>query len=143
MFGKQVKTSAPGEKPVEASRKTTPASASLIGPDVTIEGDFSGQGLVHVEGVIKGGVRVGELILGDSGQVEGAIFADTVEIRGKVKGAIQARTVRLHATAQVMGDIVHETLSMEPGAFFEGRSVRTPAPTVIEAAAPVAALAAE
>jgi cytoskeletal protein CcmA (bactofilin family) len=143
MFGKQAKSPATGEKPAEAPRKTAPASASLVGPDVTIEGDFAGQGLVHVEGAIKGGVRVGELILGDSGHIEGAVFADVVEIRGKVKGAIQARTVRLHATAQVTGDIVHETLSMEPGAYFEGRSVRTPAATVIEAGAPVAAIAAE
>lgn len=143
MFGKQAKTPSSGEKPAEPTRKAAAAGASLIGPDVTIEGDFSGEGLVHVEGVIKGGVRVGELILGDGGLIEGAIFADSVEIRGKVKGAIQARAVRLHASAHVAGDIVHETLSMEPGAYFEGRSVRTPAPTVIEAAPAMAAIAAE
>jgi cytoskeletal protein CcmA (bactofilin family) len=143
MFGKTAKGGPAADKAAEAPRRAAPASASLIAQDVVIEGDFAAQGLVHVEGAVKGGVRVGELILGETGLIEGAIFAETVEIRGKVKGAIQARTVRLYASAQVSGDIVHETLSMETGAGFEGRSVRAPVQGVIEAPAPVAALAAE
>ena len=144
MFGKTAsKTTPAGDRTSEAHRKPGAAAASLIARDVVIEGDFAGEGLVHVEGLIRGGVRVGELILGDGGVIEGAIFADTVEIRGRVKGAIQARAVRLHASAQVNGDIVHESLSMETGACFEGRSVRTPPPAAIEGPAAVAALAAE
>jgi cytoskeletal protein CcmA (bactofilin family) len=32
--------------------------------------------------------------------------------------------VRLYGTAHVDGDITHEQLSMETGAFFQGRSVK-------------------
>jgi cytoskeletal protein CcmA (bactofilin family) len=143
MFGKTAKSGPAADRAADGPRRAAPASASLIAPDVVIEGDFAAQGLVHVEGAVRGGVRVGELILGETGIIEGAIFAETVEIRGKVKGAIQARAVRLYASALVSGDIVHETLFMETGAGFEGRSVRAPAPSVIEASTPVAAIAAE
>ncbi|MFY8143050.1 MAG: polymer-forming cytoskeletal family protein, partial [Caulobacter sp.] len=42
-----------------------------------------------------------------------------------------AQSVRLYGTARVDGDITHEQLAMEPGAEFQGRSLkfRRPAPS--------------
>ena len=118
--------------PGEASRKA-PAPASLISQDLTIEGSIAGEGDLHVDGTIRGEVRIGKLTLGDTGHIEGAIIAETVEARGRIIGSVTAKQVRLYGTAYVDGDITHEQLSMELGAFFQGRSLKfqRPAPAIV------------
>lgn len=111
---------APSEAP--ASRKPMPAS--LISENMTLEGGLTGEGELHVDGVIRGTVRVAKLSIGETGHIEGAIHADSVEVRGRVLGEVSAKQVKLYATAHVDGDITHEQLSMEIGAFFQGRSLR-------------------
>ena len=41
-------------------------------------------------------------------------------IRGRVVGTIRGRRVQLASTCHVEGDILHEALAVETGAFFEG-----------------------
>ncbi len=43
---------------------------------------------------------------------------------GTVKGDIRARSVFVAASARVSGDIVHETISIESGAYIEGQLKR-------------------
>jgi cytoskeletal protein CcmA (bactofilin family) len=107
-------------RPAQRPQKGT----SLIGGDMVLEGDISGGGEIQVEGTIKGDIRVEHVTVGDGGVVEGGIYADAVEVRGKVSGSITAKQVRLYGACQVDGDITHEQLAMETGAFFQGRSLR-------------------
>lgn len=118
--------------PGENARKA-PAPASLISQDLTIEGAIAGEGDLHVDGTIRGEVRIGKLTLGDTGHIEGSIIAETVEARGRIIGSVTAKQVRLYGTAYVDGDITHEQLSMELGAFFQGRSLKfqRPAPAIV------------
>jgi cytoskeletal protein CcmA (bactofilin family) len=108
--------------PAETARKAR--VASLISADITIEGNVSGDGELQIDGVVRGEVRVGKLTIGDTGHVEGAVVADAIEVRGRVVGALTAKQIRLYGTAYVDGDITHEQLAMETGAFFQGRSLR-------------------
>jgi cytoskeletal protein CcmA (bactofilin family) len=101
-----------------------PKGSSIIGGDMVLEGDISGGGEIQVEGTIKGDVRVEHVTVGDGGAVEGGIYAEIVEVRGKVSGSITAKQVRLYGACHVDGDITHEQLAMETGAFFQGRSLR-------------------
>jgi cytoskeletal protein CcmA (bactofilin family) len=103
---------------------TSPKVASLIAADTTIDGGVSGDTELHVDGVIRGDVAVARLSIGESGQVEGAIQAESVEARGRVVGSITAKQVRLYASCHIDGDITHEQLTMEAGAFFQGRSLK-------------------
>ncbi|HVN02664.1 MAG TPA: polymer-forming cytoskeletal protein [Caulobacteraceae bacterium] len=103
--------------------------SSLIGAEMTFEGDVSGGGEIQIDGTIKGDVRVEHVTVGDGGMVEGGIYAEAVEVRGKVSGSITAKQVRLYGACQVDGDITHEQLAMETGAFFQGRSLRLQRPT--------------
>jgi cytoskeletal protein CcmA (bactofilin family) len=98
--------------------------ASLIAADMTFEGNVSGGGELQIDGHVKGDVRVERVVIGDGGQVDGGIFAEAVEVRGRVCGAITAKQVRLYGACHVDGDITHEQLAMETGAFFQGRSLR-------------------
>jgi cytoskeletal protein CcmA (bactofilin family) len=106
---------------------------------MVLEGDISGGGEIQVEGTIKGDVRVEHVTVGDGGAVEGGIYAEIVEVRGKVSGSITAKQVRLYGACHVDGDITHEQLAMETGAFFQGRSLRLQRPTPAATTATVAA----
>ncbi|MFO1012504.1 MAG: polymer-forming cytoskeletal protein [Caulobacteraceae bacterium] len=124
-----------------APKPSTPKVASLIANDMTLEGSITAEGELQIDGTIRGDVRVGRLNIGESGMVEGAVYADSVELRGKVVGSITAKTVRLYGTCHVDGDITHEQLAMETGAFFQGRSLkfqRPPAGTSAPAPSPTA-----
>jgi len=66
--------------------------------------------------------------------VTGKIVADSVYINGTVKGQIMARKVALAGSAKVMGDILHENLSIETGAFLEGNCRRLKDSDLAEAA---------
>jgi cytoskeletal protein CcmA (bactofilin family) len=56
--------------------------------------------------------------------VRGSIAGEAVRICGAVNGQIKGTTVTLAKTAKVVGDVMHQTLSIEPGAFFEGQCRR-------------------
>ncbi|MGZ8364629.1 MAG: bactofilin family protein [Caulobacteraceae bacterium] len=137
MFSKSKPTNSPAPKasnvppPLDpailnggAARKPASKSASVIGNDITIEGGVTGDGELHVDGVVRGDIRVGRLTVGETGQVDGSVYGEMVEVRGKVVGSITAKQIRLYGTAHVDGDITHEQLAMETGAFFQGRSLK-------------------
>lgn len=125
MFSKPTKPAAPrAEGAPEANPGRKPLPASLFGENVAMKGDLTSDGEVQLDGAILGDVKVGHLAIGETGQVEGVIEADSVEVRGRVAGAIIARTVKLYATARVDGDITHEQISIEAGAHFAGRSLK-------------------
>lgn len=117
---------APTPPAADAGPRRAPTAPSLIAEDVTLEGSVSGEAELHIDGVIKGDVRVCRLSVGETATIEGTVTAETVECRGRVIGAIVAKQVRLYGTAHVDGDITHEQLAMEPGAFFQGRSLKFP-----------------
>ncbi len=114
------------------TRRPGPTVASLISGDMTVEGNIVGGGEIQIDGVIKGDVRIERVTVGEGGQVEGGIFAEAVEVRGKVSGSITAKQVRLYGDCHVDGDITHEQLAMETGAFFQGRSLRLQRPAAAE-----------
>jgi cytoskeletal protein CcmA (bactofilin family) len=69
-------------------------------------------------------VKCSQLVIGSSGAVHGEITADKIRIHGAVTGKIISKTVFLSQTAKVKGDIVHESLAIEPGARVEGMCSR-------------------
>ncbi|MDY6922617.1 MAG: polymer-forming cytoskeletal protein [Pseudomonadota bacterium] len=119
----------PGASPTAASSAARPASApavsqrglSTLSSDLQFDGNVSGGGDLQIDGAIKGDVRVGRLIVGETGAVEGNVSADYVEIRGRIVGAVSGKQVKLIATAYVDGDITAEQLSIDIGAYFQGR----------------------
>ena len=119
---------APASAAPDAAARKAPGVPSVIARDMTIEGGLIGDGELHVDGIIRGDVRVSRLTIGESGQIEGTVCAEVVDARGKVIGSISAQQIHLYATAHVEGDITHDQLAMETGASFQGRSLKFPAP---------------
>ncbi|WP_374389993.1 polymer-forming cytoskeletal protein [Brevundimonas sp.] len=116
--------SAPAPRAPEPPRPAAaPRSSSLstLSAGVKYEGNISGAGDLQIEGSLKGDVRVARVTIGEGGSVEGTVHADVLDVRGRVTGAIVAKQVRLYATSRVEGDITQEQLSVEQGAWFQGR----------------------
>ena len=125
----------------------TPGKAlSTLGSGLVIEGNVSGTGDLVLDGTVHGDVKVQHLTVGEAGNIEGKVEAETIEIRGRVVGSIKGQQVKLQATAYVEGDITHEQLAIDVGAYFQGRCLQTrPAPASAQpSVAPVnAAVAAQ
>jgi cytoskeletal protein CcmA (bactofilin family) len=97
---------------------------SSVGSGLVIDGNVTGAGDLHLDGTVKGDVRVNHLTVGESGSIEGKVEAETIEVRGRIVGSIQGRQVKLQATAYVEGDITHEQLAIDVGAYFQGRCLQ-------------------
>ena len=52
-----------------------------------------------------------------------------VLVRGNVQGSIRGNAVTFRSSGRVEADVFHKTLSIEQGAFFEGKSRRSEDPT--------------
>ena len=115
------------ERPATYASKSPGPSASkmvpsIIGEDLTIRGNVTSKGEVQLDGEIEGEIRCGSLLLGDKGQVMGGVTAEDVVVRGRIIGSIRGLRVTLQAQCHVEGDIFHQGLSIEQGAYFEGKS---------------------
>ena len=99
------------------------AAASLVSADLKIRGNLNNPGEVHFDGTIEGDITCRKLIVGEKASSSGQVEADEVVIRGKVIGRIKAHSVQLAKTANVIGDIWHDTLVIEAGAFLEGHCI--------------------
>ena len=119
--------------PARAASTPSQRGLSTLSSDLQFEGGITGGGDLQIDGAIKGDVRVGRLIVGETGAVEGNVSADYVEVRGRVVGGISGKQVKLIATAYVDGDITAEQMSIDIGAYFQGRVLQgrreAPAPT--------------
>jgi cytoskeletal protein CcmA (bactofilin family) len=98
--------------------------SSMVFSNITIHGHVTGTGDLHLDGTVLGDVKVGNLTVGDAGNIEGSVEADMIEIRGRVLGSISGKQIKLMATAYVEGDITHDSLAIEVGAYFQGRCLQ-------------------
>lgn len=119
------------EQPATYATKSPGASKmvpSIIGEDLTIKGNVSSKGEVQVDGEIEGDIHCGSLLLGDKSRVTGGVAAEDVIVRGHLVGSIRGLRITLQAQSHVEGDIFHESLAIEQGAYFEGKSRRSDNP---------------
>lgn len=103
-----------------SSGMKSPGVPSLISTDVVLEGNLVSTGEVQFDGNITGNIRAASLIIGEKATVKGEVACEAVTVRGRVEGMVRARNVALASTAHIEGDIMHSSLSVEPGAHFDG-----------------------
>lgn len=96
---------------------------TLIGKECNFKGNIEAPGgAVRIDGYFEGDLNIGsDLIIGESGKVNGTLVAKNIVIAGEVKGTIEARgKLELAPTARVMGDSKMSILVVEDGAFLQG-----------------------
>ena len=125
MFSKANKASNVNAQTQDARAEVTvKAVPSIVSADLTIDGNLNSAGEIQVDGVVNGDIRCKALIVGVKGSVVGEVVAQTVRMHGAVKGMIRAKSVFLASTARMSGDVEHESLAIEPGAYMEGHCKR-------------------
>jgi cytoskeletal protein CcmA (bactofilin family) len=97
---------------------------TVIARGLKIVGSITAEGLVEVNGQIDGELHCTSLVIARGAQVNGTVAAERVVVDGNVEGPIHGGDVTLKPQAHVVGDIHHQSLAFERGAFFDGRSVR-------------------
>ena len=98
---------------------------TIISKGVRIEGKVSSAGDIRVDGEIQGDISSKSIVVvGESGQVNGQIIADSITIGGKVSGSVKAKDkLTLEAKANLKGDLFTKILIVEAGAKFDGKSI--------------------
>lgn len=119
-------TPAPAQ-PKAVSKPSSPTPPSIISAELTLTGDLTSTGEIHIDGKVDGDISSRALTIGEKGTVTGSISADTVRVCGSISGEIKGKDVVLTKTAEVHGDVVHESLTIEAGALLDG-NVRRAAP---------------
>ena len=103
-------------------RKTDQIPFSIIASDMTVIGDLETEGVVRIEGRVKGTVRGGAQVLVATGAViEGDLHTQEAVIAGQVSGGIRASDrVELQGSAVVAGDIHTPRIAIVEGAKVTG-----------------------
>lgn len=96
-------------------------SMSFIGSEVSITGNISASGDIHLDGAVQGDVACGSLTVGASGHVKGNVIAQRATIAGAIEGSVVATELVVEKTAKIAGDVSYESISIETGARVDGR----------------------
>jgi len=115
-------------KPVQAAAslvKPTPTKqgvsmASVISKALKITGELESTEDIQIDGQIDGDVRGVGVKIGQNARVKGTVYGDEVELAGTVEGRIESKKVILAGTARMTGDIWHQDIKIESGAYISG-----------------------
>ncbi len=117
---------------------------TVLGQGQTFEGNLTGEGAVRLEGTFRGDISLrGVVSVSMTGSLVGTIEATNIFVSGSVNGDITAHgKLRLSCGSKVVGDVKAQTLAIEEGASFNGRSTMlngeaTPLPSPGAALPPV------
>ena len=127
-------TSGPSTTPTATAqpivRPTTPVaqpsyasgapSVSVISKALKITGQLESTEDIHIEGEVDGDVRGVGVKVGNNAKVKGTVYGNEVEVSGTVDGKIEAKKVVLTSTARMTGDVVHQEIAIQSGAFMDG-----------------------
>ncbi len=100
---------------------------TVIGANTSFVGTLKSDGNIRIDGRVEGDIEIlGNLIIGETGQVIATIKAQNVHVSGAVKGEITAlEQLEISPTGKVWGDITTSALHIEPGGLFRGQSSMT------------------
>jgi len=105
-----------------AAEAGSPHPSSFIGPDLTVNGLIEARGDVHIDGQVSGEVCANRIVVGRGSSIEGSLVAREVVVSGSIKGTVRCDDLTLGTTSNVEADVFHNSLVIEQGCQFEGRS---------------------
>ena len=105
-----------------------PKLHSIIGRGLAFTGNIVDAGTTEFSGKLEGDVQCHSIVLNDTAQIVGSVTAEEVVVRGRVDGLIRSLRVTLQGEAYVVGEIHCQSMAVEHGAFFEGKTRRIEPP---------------
>lgn len=104
-----------------APKKPVP---SVISSELNILGNMISEGHVDIDGSIEGNIKAEQATIRPNGKVAGDVMAESVHVYGEVRGLIRATSVHLYSSCRVEGVIMHQSLTVEDGAFIDAKFKR-------------------
>ena len=101
---------------------------TLLGGNTVITGDIKFNGVLHLDGTIKGSLVGSQnedvLTISESGMVEGKIEVANIIINGTVKGDIIATgKIEVASKADIEGNVYYRNIEMETGSKINGQLI--------------------
>lgn len=93
---------------------------SVISKALKITGQLESTENIQIDGQIDGDVRGVNVKVGNGAKVKGTVYGEEVEVAGTVEGKVEAKKVVLTGTAHMAGDVVHQDITIQSGAFIDG-----------------------
>lgn len=93
---------------------------SVISKALKITGQLESTENIQIDGQIDGDVRGINVKVGNGAKVKGTVYGEEVEVAGTVEGKVEAKKVVLTGTAHMAGDVVHQDITIQSGAFIDG-----------------------
>lgn len=97
---------------------------TIIGETTKVVGDIKSNGILHVDGSIEGDIVCEELVIGVKGNITGTVKAQSMYLYGTLQGKAFADSLFIAKTARIIGDVTHNTIAIEPGAYIDGHCIR-------------------
>ena len=107
-------------QPMASGTSAPTGGVSVISKALKITGQLESTEDIRIDGEVNGDVRAVSVTVGNNAKVKGNVYGDTVELAGTVEGKIEAKKVVLNGTARMTGDVVHQDIRIESGAFIDG-----------------------
>jgi len=95
---------------------------SLIGAGSAVDGDLEVEGMLRVDGDLRGSVRAtGKIVVGAAGRVDASIRAQSAIIGGLVKGDVYVSDyLRLLSGGIIIGNVYAPRIEVEDNTFIHG-----------------------
>ncbi len=96
--------------------------ALMIGEGVKIDGNIELSADIHIYGTVNGEIRAQDVFVGETGQVNGLVIADNIQVKGEIQQTIEARkTLAIKSSGRVKGQIAYQSLEIESGGTVDGQ----------------------
>lgn len=98
------------------------ADFNILAAGTVLTGELASQTNIRIDGTVNGPVTTtGRVVVGEKGVVVGDLTCGVADIAGKIKGKVTCSTeLILRATCSIECQLEVKTLTVEPGAKFEG-----------------------
>jgi len=94
---------------------------TVIGRGVTVTGNITCKGTIHIDGDVDGTVKANGVSVGRDGTLRGEVRTDKLHVAGTLEGDVDATDASLANTANVTAQLrVNGPLEVEEGARIEG-----------------------
>jgi cytoskeletal protein CcmA (bactofilin family) len=95
---------------------------TLIGQGTVLDGTVTTKETIRIDGLVKGEIHSeGNLIVGETGRIEGNVHSRSVLNAGYIHGNLKVdERLEITSTGTIVGDIVTVALVIEEGASFKG-----------------------
>ena len=102
-------------------------SETIIGPSVKVEGNFSGEGNIIIQGTIEGSLSTSnDIQIEEGAKVDADIEVNNLSVSGEINGNVKCHgKTELTGTAKITGNVETEIISIETGASINGQCTCT------------------